>query len=308
MIAANVDFLPSITIGEPQTHANMAVYPLHISKEAAERRYHTLDEAAANDTFVIREVSDGGTVPTLTVENKGTLPLLMVVGEELIGAKQNRVLNTTLLVPAESELQIPVSCVEQGRWAYTSRAFSVSPTPSHSRLRSQQVKSVTTNLRNDRAFMADQGAVWGEVSRKIRSHRSISTTRALHDVYDQTQTDVEEYLNAFSVPEAEGIMIAINGELVGADLFDHPQTLQQLHPKLIRSYALDAVEQRDESSPKTADTSVFIQAVQDAKRETYDSVGLGKDVRLSSEVVTGSSLLWENHAVHTTWFKMELSR
>ena len=47
----------------------------------------------------------------------------MLDGEELIGAKQNRILNTTVLVAAHTEVTIPVSCVEQGRWGYRGRQF-----------------------------------------------------------------------------------------------------------------------------------------------------------------------------------------
>src|ERR1700680_626449 len=114
------DLFVNLAVGTPQTHENMAIYPLYV-KNGHQRGYQTLDEALEAKTVEVLEVSEGGSVPNLAVRNTGTRPILLVIGEELIGAKQNRVLNTSLLVPAESELKIPVSCVERGRWSYRSR-------------------------------------------------------------------------------------------------------------------------------------------------------------------------------------------
>src|SRR5262245_50472419 len=96
--------------------------------------YETLDEALASETGQVREVSEGGSVPTLAVNNTGDLPVLLVIGAVLVGAEQNRVLNTSLLVPA-SQMEIPVSCVEAGRWSYRFRTFGSSTTSSHLKLR-----------------------------------------------------------------------------------------------------------------------------------------------------------------------------
>jgi hypothetical protein len=71
----------------------------------------------------VTEVSEAGSVPFLQVANGADRPLLLLDGEELIGAEQNRILNTAVLVAAHTEVTIPVSCVEQGRWGYRGRQF-----------------------------------------------------------------------------------------------------------------------------------------------------------------------------------------
>lgn len=174
-MAKVTDFLSTIKLGEPQAHENIKIYPLHINNGHT-RGYRTLNEAMDSQEISINEISEGGSVPNLTVNNTGKLPVLIVVGEELVGAKQNRVLNTSLLVPAQSELQVPVSCVEQGRWAYTSRSFSESSRFGHSELRKTQTKNVTESLRTRQLHDARQGEVWTEVHRKISSHSSSSRT------------------------------------------------------------------------------------------------------------------------------------
>lgn len=297
------DFLSSIRPGEPQVHENLKVYPLHINNGHS-RGYRTLNEAMEASEIVVEEISESGSVPNLSVHNSGTLPVLIVVGEELVGAKQNRILNTSLLVPAQSNLEVPVSCVEQGRWAYTSRVFNESSRFGHSTLRMTQTKNVTKNLRTRHVHDASQGEVWSEVTRKISSHRSTSSTASLHDVYTQTEDNLKGYLDGLKPPESEGILVAINGQIVGGDLFDHSETMQKLWQKLIRSYALDALEKKAQQVIEDEHDSAikFIELAQTATQEVYDAIGLGKDIRLTGEQVTGSSLLWNEHSIHTSLF------
>jgi len=296
-------FLQNVRIGQPQTYANMQVFPLN-APNGHPRAYQTLDQALASGEVKVLEMSAGGSVPTLSVENGGIMPVLLVMGEELVGAKQNRVLNTSILVPAHSTTPIPVSCVEQGRWAYSSRTFRSGATTSHSKLRKEQMLNVTQNLRSRNAYDADQAAVWREVGRKMSSHSSHSQTHALHDLYEQTQGDLQGYLNAFVTPvSAQGMLIVINGEVFGGDVFDHADTLQQLWGKLLQGYALDALERREvPATQKVQDAHLFLNAALQADTEVYQSVGLGEDVRLTGEIVTGSSLIWEETAIHTALF------
>ena len=113
--------LAGLRAGEPLRHGPLTVIPL-TADPAPEPDWLTLGEAG--DAVVIEEVSHGGHVPTLVVTNTADRPVLLLDGEELVGAKQNRVLNTTVLVARGARLDIPVSCVEQGRWSYTSRRFA----------------------------------------------------------------------------------------------------------------------------------------------------------------------------------------
>ena len=73
----------------------------------------------------ITEVSEGGSVPELQVVNETGRHVLLFDGEELKGAKQNRILNSTILVEAGSRLTVPVSCTESGRWSYQSDEFAL---------------------------------------------------------------------------------------------------------------------------------------------------------------------------------------
>lgn len=109
-------------LGEPVEHRGIVVTPLFPRRDPV-ASYVTLDEALPRG-LRITETSDSGSVPELRVENPTTDAVLLYDGEELVGAKQNRILNVTVLVPAQSETRIPVSCVEEGRWSARSAAFT----------------------------------------------------------------------------------------------------------------------------------------------------------------------------------------
>jgi hypothetical protein len=88
-------FLKNVKLGGKQSHHNMALFPL-LAPDAGEPDYLVLEEALGQGAVEITEVSHGGSVPDLKLINKSPSKLLVVDGEELVGAKQNRIVNATL--------------------------------------------------------------------------------------------------------------------------------------------------------------------------------------------------------------------
>ncbi len=74
---------------------------------------------------------------------------LIPEGEILMGAKQNRVINVTVLVAAGVKFVLPVSCVEAGRWRYKSRHFE-SKFCAPPSLRNKKLKAVHRNRSEQR--------------------------------------------------------------------------------------------------------------------------------------------------------------
>ena len=114
--------LDTFQLGEPVEHRGIVVTPLFPRRDPV-AAYITLDEALPRG-LRITETSDSGSVPELFVENPTDSAVLLYDGEELVGAKQNRILNVSVLVGAGAKLPIPVSCVEQGRWSRRSDEFA----------------------------------------------------------------------------------------------------------------------------------------------------------------------------------------
>jgi hypothetical protein len=144
-------YLSKLEFGELQTFSNMAVIPLFTSVDESPG-YLTLKEALEKGVLIVTEISKAGSVPELRVANKAEIPVLLLDGEELAGAKQNRVLNTTILLKEESETIIPVSCTEQGRWSYASAEFFDSGNIMSRNLRSRNASSVKRSLEASRSY------------------------------------------------------------------------------------------------------------------------------------------------------------
>jgi hypothetical protein len=120
-----INLLSKLELGEVQAFNNMTLFPL-LNPLNGTPAYLSMGEALGKGLLTVTEVNQGGTVPELKVVNRADLPVLLLAGEEVAGAKQNRVLNTTILLMEHSETIIPVSCTEQGRWDYVSEAFAES--------------------------------------------------------------------------------------------------------------------------------------------------------------------------------------
>jgi hypothetical protein len=116
------DYLNRVQIGAEQSYKNLTVFPV-LSDYVIPFDYLTLDEALSKDLIEVVEIDEGGSVPELKVINKSEKMVLILDGEELVGAKQNRIVNTTILIPAMEKVVIPVSCVEEGRWSYDTERF-----------------------------------------------------------------------------------------------------------------------------------------------------------------------------------------
>jgi hypothetical protein len=151
--------IPKVRVGKPLQFESLTVFPI-FTEEDSGIDYVLAEEAIKNGTVEVKEVSESGSVPELLVNNKGGTRVLFIEGEELVGAKQNRILNTSILVNAETSMKIPVSCVEAGRWQYRSRAFSSSGRYSSPKLRHIMKKSVHASLKLGGGHRSDQRRVW----------------------------------------------------------------------------------------------------------------------------------------------------
>ena len=136
MNAIMTGYFNGMKFGELQQFDEMAVLPFFTSNNGS-IDYLTLKEAIGEKLINITEIDDSGAVPEVKVTNHAELPVLLLDGEELLGAKQNRIVNTTILLKEKFETIIPVSCVEQGRWSDSSKNFEDSD-----RIASYQVRNV----------------------------------------------------------------------------------------------------------------------------------------------------------------------
>lgn len=302
------NYLLKLEFGKPMKYKNMGVIPLFTSIESIE--YLTLKEALTKKLLIVTEVSKGGAVPELKVKNKAEMPVLLLDGEELVGAKQNRILNTTILLKEKSETIIPVSCTEHGRWSYISDKFNVSDVVAAHNIRAKKASSVSANLKESHEYMADQIGVWNEIDRIAHNANIHSETGAMKDIFYAKMEDLDKFLEAFKCePHQRGLLVTINGEVVGFDAISLESAYKKLHPKIVKSYAMDTLLQEKKKSmlPSLEKAKTFIKEAIASHGKKYKSTGYGWDYRFEGENIVGSALIYNRNVIHTAFFRIEKS-
>jgi len=299
------EYLEQIKIGRKQSHKNLALFPL-LSEYEGPLDYLTLDEAFAGGLIEVGEIDPGGSVPEIKVVNKAPKRVLILDGEELVGAKQNRIVNTTIVVEAHSKTVIPVSCVEQGRWDYRGAGFRSEGRVMSAELRSMKAAQVHDSVRERGEFRSDQGALWDGIEEKATRMRASSTSMAMASIYEKETPTLREYVADFRPVDMQiGAVLTINGRIAGLDSFAGPGAYSKYFKKLLESYALDAIdrlEPKKEHKVRGGDVTAFLKGAVAAGVESRPSVALGTDCRIASDKLTGFALALDGTVLHLAMF------
>lgn len=295
-------YLATVRVGEGKQFGGMTLFPVFREGESP-LRYMTLAEGFADRSVEVTEKSSA-TVPGLWLANRSREMILVMDGEEIVGGKQNRMVNASFLIGPSSEVELPVTCVEHGRWHDVAPRFAEGEAAPNF-LRRQKEMQVKTNLRASMRPMADQGAVWDAIAMKQREEGIHSATGAMHDLYSQKARDLEEYNRAFEVAEgAVGMVVALNGGMVGADLFDQSRTAGRMWSKLVRSYSMDVIPGNEGGAVSRERAEKLLKRLVGARVETFPSIALGQDLRLDGDGANGAALVYEGIVVHLGVFRV----
>lgn len=292
--------LPKLRVGDPLRHEALSVFPLFCEANGGVD-YRLSDDALADVSLLIEEVSEGGSVPDLLVENRGDLRVLLLEGEELVGAKQNRILNTSVLVAAHTKIKIPVSCVEQGRWGYKSQYFGSSGSHSPSKLRRALKASVSKSVKEKRGYQSDQGEVWKEVACLHAAHGIESDTAAMSDAFETYQDRIAAYREKVKYVEgASGVGVAIGDRVISVDLFDKASTCEKVWDRMLSGVVFDALEAGEtDKVASVADVEQLVAAVTDLPWDQAEAVGEGEEYRAESQRGDhASTLAFHDTVVH----------
>ena len=285
------NFIENLYTGEPVTVGQLKVTPVFIREERA-LPFLEFEEALARELVEVTEVSEGGSVPNLFVNNKADRDVIIVDGQLLVGAKQNRVVNTTIVVPARTSVEIPVTCVEQGRWRYSSRNFSGGGSHEYSSLRSLKHRSVTQSLRERGEYGSDQSSVWGDIRAKMSRMASASPTMSMSDVYESSVSREDEARLAEEVkprPHQVGYFAYVREGFAGGDVFGSSELCRAKLSKLLRGHYLDSLDAYLDF-PRLTFEEVLVQ-VGRARPEQFAGVGKGAELRFADNSVQGACKL-----------------
>jgi hypothetical protein len=297
--------LHGIEISEPISHGLLHVFPLRGGRQE-EENILLLEDGLRAGTLRVEERHDTGCPPGLRVVNEGDLRVLILEGDELIGAGQHRVANSSVLVAAGSELILPVSCVERGRWSYRSRAFSPGTGSPHLTLRRLTTRSVHYSLRSGRDQGSDQRTVWRDRDHVARRYRTALPARALR----ASRSHHSERLDAFEklareLPEGtSGVVVAIGERLALLEILAGPRTFARVFRKLLSGYAFESVGlDRPYGTPEVQAVRNFVQTAADiVQHREHQAAGAGRDVRFEGDGISGYALIDERGVLHAAAF------
>jgi hypothetical protein len=244
---------------------------------------------------------EGAEVNRLVLMNNSKRPLLLLAGEIVAGGKQDRVIGKDRIVPAESDpVDLSVFCVEPGRWVANSDHFGTSGTTYGKNAGSGVIggtimaqPSVRAKAMGDK----DQNQVWAEVKKQqatMAVEVAASAPPANVDEINSTSSyarvmenkDVKEKVDEVAKPieqnyqslikqlhdrKAVGVVVAVNGHIIWADLFASTELLEKYWPKLVRSYASEAVVSRSKGAEASLAQAEAFLADMDGRKETIES-------------------------------------
>jgi hypothetical protein len=258
---------PSYNVLPAIVHGNLAIFPVVAARAHDTSQLLTLDEGIRSGQVTISENGDqprlvhpgqfmpprqqGAEVNRLVLYNNSSKPLLLLAGEIVTGGKQDRVIGSDRIVPANTgPLDLSVFCVEPERWTGAKPTFG-----------SMSMQMAQPGVRAPAMAEKNQGMVWDSV----RSSNAKAQAQ-LHGADSAMVGGTSSYAQVFASPPVQkiiagyggadteqailrelrgkaavGVVVAINGRVLWADVFANPDLLAKYWPKLMRSYAAEAV-------------------------------------------------------------------
>jgi hypothetical protein len=287
-------------VGEPTRAGRLALYPVFHDWPSAS--YLLYVDAAAEELVEVTEVDEAGSVPHLKVANNGVAPVLFVEGEVLVGMKQTRTLNVTVLVAAKSETVIPVSCVEAGRWRRTTATAAKDDFHLAANIRAAKTVTVQHQVRRSGEFRSDQQKVWSDVDRTLAMADVDSPSASYADFTAQRRDRIDELAAGLEPDEAQtGVVAVIDGEIVAVDVFDSADTLTRLWRSLMGSYVAATYTEGDRTS-EDVDVAGWLDDLAQGSATVHPGVGSGTVVELSGARTVGTALAVDDTVVHLAAF------
>jgi pSer/pThr/pTyr-binding forkhead associated (FHA) protein len=289
----------TIRIGQPVRYRSLSVFPLFC--EGSPRVDHLLsDEAVEGKLLTVTEVSQAGSVPELSVDNRADRPVLLLEGEELRGAKQNRMANTSILVPPQSKITIPVSCVERGRWRQDSADFHPGKTMCPYQLRQKLKWSVYQSLQKGLGHRSDQHSVWEDVESTQHSLGVTSPTLSMSDTWFACADHLAASRRVLKyVTGSSGMAVALGARIVTADMFNNPEICEKMWDRVLSGLVVDdLLGGNTNTSPEEAQVVELFEEIEKAEWTQTPTVGEGEDFRAEFNGGVASALRHQGGLLH----------
>jgi hypothetical protein len=258
-----------------------------------------MDSALRRGELDLRERNDG-VVSQILASNRSDRHVFLMAGEILVGGKQNRVLQSDVLLPPGCrDIVLSAYCVEKGRWRETGdTGFSGSGSLSASSVRMRAAEG------------GSQEEIWGEVDQVLRLQGVESKTSDHALVYQSSEyrERADEYKSRCRPVlrrDPVGLVIVRGGHIAGAEIFVDSDLLEQNWDKIVDSYLCDWPGFRGPdtgywpSPPNRERVRRFLDRVESAGFTRQPGPGAGMNYRIHGRVF-GNSLVHNGEPVHIT--------
>ncbi|MFN8174673.1 MAG: DUF6569 family protein [Solirubrobacteraceae bacterium] len=285
-----------LTIGEPKFAGPLAVFPIFGPLPGLD--YRAFSVALEHGAFV-RELERGASVNHLLVGNPTDRALLLYEGEQVLGAQQDRTMDSNVLVAAGAQVEVPVSCVEAGRWDGSRHREHFRPAPhaDDPSLRRLKRESALSNAGRGLAGRPAQSEIWREVGSRLARFDVASESSKFGDLFEQRRGEIGALADHIEPAAGQvGALACIGDAPIALDVVSRPEVFAALHDRVVRGYALDALSAH-RARGQVADPTVagaFLARALTASRRPVRTPGLGDAHTLVGPQVVGSSLSLED--------------
>ena len=297
--------LDTAAVGQPITRLGVSFFPVYLAGNRIPRI-----AAGPKSGLVVGEL-ESPSVPQLKTENPTDAPILIIEGEHFFGGLQDRTANATVLAPPHATVEIPVTCLEAGRWGGRPGTSSARTAPRHERsyrmappaVRRNVRASVSHSYRESAAHRVDQGAAWRAVAAELRRHGATSPTHAAREAegaafrrHRSRRLAAEELETDGPLPRQSGVCITHGRRVQAVEIFGAPNLLRAYWGGLVRTYLADPPANPGPPSAERALWAVRRMARMELK--SAPGLGLGTEVRGVDDVLAGVALLVDGGLVH----------
>ena len=315
----------------PISHGNLTIFPV-VSANLHEGNFLTLDEGLRSGEVVVTEAGGiqplirryhpvplprpgGAQVNNLMLVNNSDRPLLLLAGEIVTGGKQDRVVGKDRIIPAKSDpVDLAVFCVEPGRWVEKTSHFNglatmmAQPSVRRRAMADKDQSKVWSEVRGASAGMATAAPAAGEALQSTTSYATVMENRTVQkqveSVASPIQHSYETLIRDLRERNAVGVVVAVNGRIIWADIFANTRLLEKYWQKLVRSYATEAiVTASDGGEVDIKSAAAFLQQMNGRREVVETEPGVYRHAEITGlgyKVFELTSLMSKNSfSVHT---------
>jgi len=287
--------MPNIAIGKPTTIGTVTIHPLY----SPGTRLQTGIKLGGSIQVTEHVSAD---VPTLTVTNNDQQPVLLLEGEIVNGGLQDRILNTSVIVPAGASIDLPVSCVEHARWSGDSH-FQRDGFRATRRVRRTTQAGVDSSIRNFGERRSDQGAVWETVSSELSRLSVQHPTGSMAAARQVDAGPIQNLTQQGPLPDQIGVAISHGRRVVSVELFGSTELLASAWQGIVHSALLDAPS-HVRGAPSSTKVLRFIDRWFHTQPLRSHGVGLGVEHRTRGKRLVAQSLTISDIVVHASAFAL----